>query len=86
MKGITIEGDYIFMVGVATRARILVFRTRDGGFVGTLDPGPEVGGIEETGWIDMPESISALRRQNGEYAVLVEEDMRNKIILYRWKP
>lgn len=37
MKGMALEGDYIFMVGLDTRARILVFRTRNGGFVGTLD-------------------------------------------------
>jgi hypothetical protein len=30
--------------------------------------------------------ISATERSNGEYDVLVEDDARAKILLYRWTP
>jgi hypothetical protein len=34
----------------------------------------------------MPYAITALKRTNGEYLVLVEEDWRGKNLLYRWRP
>ena len=86
MKSMTIAGDYLFMVGVDTRAQVRVFDMRDGHFVGMLEPGEEVGGVGATGWIDMVDAIYAVRRENGEYLVFVEEDAHNKILLYRWKP
>lgn len=86
MKSMAVEGDYIFLVGVETRAQVQVFRAADGKFVGYLNPGPMLGGVEVTGWVDMPNALSAFRRSNGEYLVFVEEDYRNKVILYRWRP
>ena len=86
MKSMSIAGDYLFMVGVDTRAQVRVFLMKDGRFVGMLDPGKEVGGVDATGWVDMVDAISALQRGNGEYLVFVEEDMHNKIVLYRWTP
>ena len=86
MKSMSIAGDYLFMVGVDTRAQVRVFDMKDGRFVGMLDPGEEVGGVDSTGWVDMPDAIFAQRRANGEYLVFVEEDARNKILLYRWTP
>ena len=86
MKSMSIAGDYLFMVGVDTRAQVRVFDMKDGRFVGMLEPGAEVGGIEATGWVDMVDAIHAMQRKNGEYLVFVEEDGRNKILLYRWKP
>src|SRR5581483_10715757 len=86
LKSMTIAGDYLFIVGVDTKMQVYVYRIQDGGFVGIMNPGPEIGGNDNTGWVDMPEAISALRRHNGEYVVFVEEDYRNKIVLYRWRP
>jgi len=86
MKSMSIAGDYLFMVGVDTRAQVRVFDMKDGRFVGMLDPGEEVGGVDATGWIDMVDAIHAVQRTNGEYLVFVEEDMHNKILLYRWIP
>ena len=86
MKSMSIAGDYLFMVGVDTRAQVRVYDIRDGRFVGLLNPGKEVGGVDATGWVDMPDAIFALRRKNGEYLVFVEEDGRNKIVLYHWNP
>jgi len=86
MKSMSIAGDYLFMVGVQSRAQVRVFDMKDGRFVGMLEPGTEVDGTEATGWIDMPNAIHAVRRKDGEYLVFVEEDARNKILLYRWRP
>jgi hypothetical protein len=86
MKSMTITGDYLFIVGVDTRMKTLVYRLQDGRFVGTLNPGSEVGGNDNTGWVDMPEAISATARKNGEYLILIEEDARNKLAFYRWNP
>lgn len=86
MKSMSIAGDYLFMVGVDTRGQVRVFDIKDGRFVGTLDPGKEVDGVESTGWVDMVDAIFVLRRNNGEYLVFVEEDAHNKILLYRWTP
>jgi hypothetical protein len=47
---------------------------------GYLNPGPALGGVDVTGWVDMPNALSAFRRSNGEYLVFVEEDYRNKVI------
>jgi hypothetical protein len=34
----------------------------------------------------MPHAVQALKRKDGEYLVLVEEDFRGKNLLYRWRP
>ena len=54
--------------------------------VGNLIPTSEVGGIENTGWVDMPYAISAFKRSNGEYMVFLEENHKDKVLLYRWTP
>jgi hypothetical protein len=41
---------------------------------------------DQQGWEDMPYAVQALRRRDGEYLVLVEEDARAKNLLYRWRP
>ncbi|HEX2971393.1 MAG TPA: hypothetical protein VHP11_03620 [Tepidisphaeraceae bacterium] len=79
-------GDYIFTGGWKERGRIWINRMSDGAEVGVLDPGPTVGGVEATGWIDILTGITAHQRSDGEYLIFVEEDYRAKTILYRWKP
>ncbi|XXU33775.1 hypothetical protein WME93_33275 [Sorangium sp. So ce1000] len=49
-----------------------------------MTPGPEVG--RDSGWADVPMGITALRRADGEYVVVVEEDARGKNLMYRWRP
>lgn len=82
----TAAGDYVFTGGWKERGRIGVNRLRDGAEVGVLDPGPTVGGVENTGWIDLLTGISAYRRRDGEYLVFVEENYKAKCLIYRWKP
>ena len=55
----------------------------DGAELGVFEPGATVGGVENTGWIDILTGITAFKRSNGEYLVFVEEDYKAKAILYR---
>ncbi|MFE4799353.1 hypothetical protein ACFRFL_30900 [Streptomyces sp. NPDC056708] len=86
MVGLAWAGDYIFTVGVQTRGQVWVWRASDGSAVGSWLPGSNVGGVTRTGWVDIPYGISAVRRSTGEYLVNVEDDLFNKVLLYRWVP
>ena len=79
-------GEYAFTGGWKERGRIHINRLSDGAEVGVLDPGPTVGGIENTGWVDILTGITSFRRTNGEYLVFVEEDYKAKVLMYRWHP
>lgn len=82
----TAAGDYVFTGGWKGRGQVWINRMSDGAAVGVLKPGPALGGVENTGWIDLLTGITAHRRRNGEYLVFVEEDYKAKVILYRWRP
>lgn len=77
------DDNFIFVVS-ASQATVTVFSARDGRLIGAMKPGPEVGST--SGVVDMTNAISAFRRSNGEYIILVEEDDRAKVIAYRWMP
>ncbi len=79
-------GDYAFTGGWKARGRVWVNRLSDGAELGYFDPGPTVGGVENTGWIDVLTGITAYRRNSGEYLVFVEENYKAKSLIYRWKP
>jgi hypothetical protein len=79
-------GDYVFTGGRKACRRIWVNRLNDGAEQGAFDPGPAVGGVENTGWMDILTGISTYRRANNENLVFVEEDYKAKVLLYRWKP
>jgi hypothetical protein len=86
-NSIALAGDYLFIGMVKPehgKQQVHILRADDGSYLGTFEPGPEVGG--NAGWEDMPYAVQALKRSNGEYLVLVEEDWRGKNLLYRWKP
>jgi hypothetical protein len=83
VAGFAAEGDYVFAVETFS-ATVRVYDAHNGGEVGFLRPGPEVGNT--SGWVDVPHGITAYQRSNGEYIVLVEEDLRGKVIMYRWTP
>ncbi|MFI5378758.1 MAG: hypothetical protein ACHRHE_05650 [Tepidisphaerales bacterium] len=83
---VTAAGDYIFTGGWKERGRVYINRMFDGAPVGVFDPGPMVGGVEKTGWIDILTGITAHKQADGTYLVFIEEDYRAKSILCRWKP
>jgi hypothetical protein len=76
-------GELAFAVE-SRKAKVHVYRLKDGAKIGELTPGPEVHG--ETGWVDFRDAIRAIRRKNGEYLVFVEEDAKGKTIVYRFVP
>jgi hypothetical protein len=83
---IAAAGDYVFSGGGKERGRVWVNRLSDGAEVGTFEPGETVGGVKNTGWIDLLTGITAHRRKDGEYLVFVEENYKAKSLIYRWQP
>ena len=87
--GFDVAGDFIFAPytgaskkdGVKT-GRVEVFRTSDGSAVGHVEPGEDVG---EIGLQDIRETLTAHRRADGEYIVLLEDDYKSEIVVYRIK-
>jgi len=79
-------GDYAFTGGWQERGRIWVNRLSDGKEMGVFEPGPTVGGVKNTGWIDLLTGITAFKRNTGGYLVFVEENYKAKSLIYRWKP
>ena len=67
-----------------TRQKVDVYDARTGQAVGYMTPGASVGNT--SGWVDVYLGISAVQRDNGEYVVLLEDDARAKILMYRWTP
>ena len=51
-----------------------------------LEAGAAVGGPDNTGWIDIPYGLNAIKRSNGEYIVALEDDGKMKSIIFRWCP
>ncbi|MGF6656866.1 hypothetical protein OKW34_007456 [Paraburkholderia youngii] len=80
--GVTVEGQYVF--GVEPVGAVHVWDKDSGKELGVIRPGPEV--ARASGWVDVPNGISATKRADGEYLVFVEEDARGKVLMYRWKP
>ena len=79
-------GDYAFTGGWRERGRIWVNRLSDGKEIGRFDPGPTVGGVKNTGWIDLLTGIAAFQRKDDEYLVFAEENYNAKTLIYRWRP
>jgi hypothetical protein len=84
-KAVAVTGDYIFAADLARTNEngplTRMYRISDGSFVENIQPGSEV--HNWMGLIDIPYGISAIRRSNGEYNVLSEEDGSGKILHYR---
>jgi hypothetical protein len=78
----SVAGDYVFVVTVKNPV-IYVYKTATGAQVQKLKPGPEVSG--ESGWVDIPYGIRAVRRSNGEYLLFTEDDQKGKVIMYQLK-
>ncbi|OCX72940.1 hypothetical protein A6M27_05480 [Acidithiobacillus thiooxidans] len=87
-KAFDIAGDYLFTIAVFPTAGkdavVTIFRLDNGAKVGNISPGAAVG--NQSGWADMIHAVHALRRKNGQYLIMVEEDARGKNIVYQWTP
>jgi uncharacterized protein YjdB len=84
MVSTAIEKDYIFVMGVQTRGKLWVYNSSTGVLLGNMVPGANVGGVSKTGWGDMVNSLSALKKSSGEYLITVEENGWGKVLIYRW--
>jgi len=85
--GFDVAGDFVFVpyTGAAKKenvktGRVEIFRTRDGSAAGHVEPGDEVG---EIGLQDLRETLTAHHREDGEYVVLLEDDAKSKVVMYR---
>lgn len=93
-KAMWVEADFIFLAACASHPRAIhVYQVVDGLRMGQIVPGPAVAGdhlIGETwgrhGWIDMVWGVQAIKRHDGSYAILLEDDMNAKNNLYLWTP
>jgi len=62
-----------------------VYNSKDGSYIGRMLP-DGAGGVQGS-WVDLVEGgIKAIKRSNGEYLILREENWKSKQIIYRWKP
>jgi hypothetical protein len=95
LKAVAIEGAYIFAVtcNSAPVELIYVFNSSDMSLVGVITPGDAIrGNISFTGtygglgWVDMVGGMQVYKRLNGEYEILVEDNVGNKVLFYRWCP
>ena len=95
LKTVAIEGAYIFAVtcNSAPVELIYVFNSSDMSLVGVITPGDAIrGNISFTGtygglgWVDMVGGMQVYKRLNGEYEILVEDNVGNKVLFYRWCP
>ena len=88
----SVAGDCLFvgyegLFDDANSGRIQVYRSADGGYVGTIHAGPESGNIE--GAMDIPHGVNAVRLPGaggGEYLIFSEDDWHAKVLMYRWRP
>ena len=84
IKAMCVAGDFVFAAESRDPERVFVYDVRTGVLQGTMQPDAAVG--KNSGWIDTPYGIRAVRRASGEYLVFVEEDLDAKVLLYRWTP
>jgi len=80
------EGDCYFDVGLESRGTTWVHRIDNSELVGQFMPTTNIGGLDQTGWVDIGYGVNAHKRKNGEYLILVEDDYLSKVLLYRWCP
>jgi len=79
-------GDFVFigydgMPTAPDSGFVRIFRASDGGYAGRFWAGPHA-----SGRMDVTYGVSAMRRSNGEYLVLAEDDWYARQMLYRWTP
>ena len=63
------------------RLQLNIYKVSDHSFVGYIRAP-----WEGVGLFDVIQSIDGYKRKNGEYVIVVEEDGRNKNVMYRWTP
>ncbi len=89
LKDWDIVGGYLFTGFVAKNDQTneqdtpAIFSLKDGSRIDLATQSPIV--FNDVGWMDV-KGISVGQRANGEYLVFMEDDWKNKSLLYRWCP
>ena len=86
-EGFAFAGEYLFFGMVkpdGSEQRVYALDTQTGRNLGAFKANGEE--VNTASWHDMPYSISVLKRKNGTYLIMTEEDWRGKNIIYRWTP
>ena len=87
-----LAGQYLFVAytGDATTSplgfhdgHVEVYTQSSDAEVGYMEPSANVSVL---GWLDAIRACHAYLRANGEYDVVLEEDVQGKNLLYRWMP
>lgn len=79
---VDLAGELFFAV-TSELAQVHVFNATSGAQLGVMEPGSAVGNF--SGWVDTPYGLSAFQKPpplDNEYIVLVEEDGREKLLMY----
>ncbi len=90
IRDFEIVGNYVFAAFGAnndvtqSHGSPAVFSLTDGSRVADLTPNGAFTG-DDAGWVDTF-GITAIQRSSGEYTIFMEDDYKNKSIIYRWNP
>ncbi len=88
-QDIEIAGNYlIFGMGTnnddtGQHGSPAIFSLADGSRTDLVPTGAFTG--DDVGWLDTF-GVTAMQRSNGEYLIFIEDDYKNKSVLYRWNP
>jgi len=89
----TFANRYLFLIYLCkddlsfkldTPGAVRIYNVKDGSFVGDMHADTNVS--QQSGWVDVNWGANVIQRANGEYDILVEEDWKNKNLLYQWNP
>jgi hypothetical protein len=87
--------DYVFYISIGDEPRTLYVKSdRTGADIGRIYPGAEIQGNIDfvgvgyggLGWIDTPFGINCFKRNNGQYVIVIENDLTANNFIYRWCP
>ncbi len=72
----------LVVVGMFTSSDILVYKTSNGQYLTTLQPGPEIAGSHS--WLETPRAVSLFQRSaTDEYLCFAHDEGQNKILMFR---
>ena len=82
------KGGYLFVGGLSEKGikktMIWAMDPATGAIAERFQAGPEVAGYN--GWFDFNNTVNVVKRSNGHYLLLAEDNGAQKTALYHWKP
>ncbi len=90
VRCIEVVGDYVFCVFANdnaalhhARGHIDVYRTRDGSYVGWIEPPDSIGRV---GNQDLSDSVSGCVLKDGRIRLVMEDNECGKAVIFHWRP